>query len=79
MPARQNHVRYIVWKDGSDRVKGFLIRAGRIVSRTQGRLTHDPSPWAPEVARIFQKNSNVEEVTIMDKDGLLHSYHRDRN
>jgi hypothetical protein len=78
MPARPKHVRYVIWDKGNDRVKGFLLRAGKFVKQTQGRLKHDPSPWAQDVARIFQKNESVEEVTVMDKDGHLHSYHRDR-
>ena len=79
MPSRPNHVRYAIWHNGSERVTGFLIRAGKFIKETRGRLKHDPNPWAQEVARIFLKHEEVEEVTIMDKDGLLHSYHRDKN
>jgi hypothetical protein len=78
MPARSRHVRYVVWNHGSEQVKGFLLRAGRFVKQTQGRLRHDSSPWAQDVARIFIKNVEVEEITVMDKDGFLHSYYRDR-
>ena len=79
MPARQRHVRYVVWHNGTEQLKGFLLRAGKFVKQTQGRLRCDPSPWAQDVSRIFLKNEEVEEVTIMDKDGRLHSYFRDRN
>jgi hypothetical protein len=55
-------VRYVVWNHGSEQVKGFLLRAGRFVKQTQGRLRHDSSPWAQDVARIFIKNEEVEEI-----------------
>lgn len=79
MPARPKHVRYVVWRGGDHRVAGFLIRAGKFVKETRGRLKHDPNPWAQDVARIFLKNEEVEEITIMDKDGLLHTYFKDRS
>jgi hypothetical protein len=79
MPTQPKHVRYVIWRNGNERLKGFLIRAGKFVKQTNGRLQHDPSPWAQEVARIFLKNEEVEEITVMDKDGRLHAYYKDRN
>jgi len=77
MPASA-HVHYTVWESGKRRLTGFLIRAGKVVKKSEGRLRADPSPWQPEVARIFMKYPEVEEVSIMDKDGYLHAYYRDR-
>lgn len=79
MPVRPKHVHYTIWQNNAGYARGFLIRAGRFVKETRGRLKHDPNPWAQDVARIFLKYEEVEEVTVMDKNGRLHSYFRERN
>lgn len=79
MPKNPRHVRFSCWANGKGYRTGFLIRAGKFLKESKGRLKSDENPWAQDVARIFLKNEDVEEVSIMDKEGRLHAYYRERN
>lgn len=72
-----HHVRFHRTPGAPWRGKGFLIRAGRFLSESRGRLISDDSPWAEDAARMFKKHPEIESLAITDSEGHSHFYYRD--